>query len=71
MDFLNLFSANQSGRNSTGMAASEAAPMNSLFQQSSRNQTYAKEGDNVGIMGGLLVAFVVLCVFVVRKLQNA
>lgn len=71
MDFFNWFSADQSGSNVMGSSVSSDMPMNSLFQQSSMNQTYAKERDDSVVVGGLLLAFALLCIFVVRRLQNS
>jgi hypothetical protein len=45
-------------------------PKNSLFARNSEYQTYAVEKNDMGFVGWLLLGFVLLCLFFIRKLQR-
>lgn len=70
MDVLNVFSSFSSG-SSTAPVMTEEVQMNSLFANNRDYETHARDNGDMGIWGAVLVGFVLVCIFFIRKLQNS
>lgn len=73
MDFTNIIipAASEYSESSVGESyMGSDMPKNSLFARNSQYQTYAVEKNDMGFVGWILVGFVILCLFFIRKLQR-
>lgn len=73
MDLTNIIfpASSDNSEPSIAESPSHSMPKNSIFAHSSEYQTYVNEkNDSMGLLGWLLVGFVLICVVFIRKFQR-